>query len=181
MQNGYGGSITHNRSSLPSKNPDVMYFTLGQVASPVFHDLFDRKSDIAIDFPERSHMQRDPQNQNILQLVMPVQGGAVLRLIPDYYTKSLGLPFYSPFDDSVFKTAPTVWSSWTSYYQAVREQDIVRNTDWLATRLRPYGFEYVELDDGYDRDKSGQHYWFEKWVHAKISAWPEMAYRIHQI
>ncbi len=163
VHEGYGGAITHNRSSLPSKNPETMYFALGQVASPIFHGLFDRKSDIAIRLPERSIMRRDPQNPDILKLVLSLQGNIVVRLTPDYYKKTLGLPFYVPFDDSVFKTAPIVWSSWTSYYQGVREEDIVRNTDWLATRLKPYGFEYVELDDGYDRDAKGQHYWFENW------------------
>jgi len=35
--------------------------------------------------------------------------------------------------------------SWTSYYEAVREQDITTNADWLGTHLKPYGFGYVEL------------------------------------
>ena len=34
-----------------------------------------------------------------------------------------------------------VWSSWTSYYQDVTEQDMVRNTDWIANYLKPYGFQ----------------------------------------
>ncbi len=173
VHQGYGGSITHNRSSLPSKNPEIMYFALGQVASPIFHDLFDRKSDIAISFPEPTRMQRDLRNPDLLKLVLPLQGIAVLRLTPDYYKKTLGLPFYTPFDDSEFKTAPIVWSSWTSYYQDVREEDIVRNTDWLATRLQPYGFKYVELDDGYDRDAKGQHYWFENWDTQKFPHGPK--------
>ena len=27
----------------------------------------------------------------------------------------------------------------------------------------PYGFQYVQLDDGYDRGKNGEHYWIENW------------------
>ena len=163
VQGNYGGSITRNRSMLPSNNPECMYFSLGQVDSAVIHDLFDRKSDMAISFPERSRMRRDPRNLDVLRLVLPLQGNAVVRLIPDYYTKTLGLPFYKQFDDSEFNTAPMVWSSWTSYYQDVREEDMVRNTDWIAARLLPYGFQYVELDDGYDRGEHGEHYWIENW------------------
>jgi len=163
VQGTYGGGITRNRSMLPTKNPECMYFTMGQVASPVFHDQFDRKSDIAISFPQRSRMERDPRNPDVLKLVLPLQGNAVVRLTPDYYTKTLGLPFYKRFDDTEFKTAPMVWSSWTSYYQDVREEDVVRNTDWIAARLLPYGFQYVELDDGYDRGEHGEHYWIENW------------------
>ena len=44
-----------------------------------------------------------------------------------------------------------VWDSWSSYYDAVREEDIVRNADWIAANLKSYGYEYVQLDDGYDR------------------------------
>ncbi len=163
VQGNYGGSITRNRSMLPVDNPECMYFRLGQVSSPVLHALFDRTSDIAISLPARSRMQRDPQDLDVLKLVLPIEGNAVVRLTPDYYTKALGLPFYKRFDDSVFKTAPLVWSSWTSYYQDVGEDDMVRNTDWLATHLLPYGFQYVELDDGYDRGEHGEHYWFENW------------------
>ena len=163
VQGNYGGSITRNRSMLPTRNADCMYFSLGQVASPVLHDLFDRKSDIAIHFPERSRMLRDPQDANRLKLELRLEGNAVVRLTPDYYTRTLGLPFYKRFDDSVFKTAPIVWSSWTSYYQDVREEDMVRNTDWIAAHLLPYGCQYVELDDGYDRGEHGEHYWIENW------------------
>jgi hypothetical protein len=55
-----------------------------------------------------------------------------------------------------------VWSSWTSYYEAVTEQNVVRNADWLAENLKPYGFEYVQLDDGYDRLPEG-HSWVGNW------------------
>ena len=45
----------------------------------------------------------------------------------------------------------------------MKEEDIVRNTDWIAANLEPYGFEYVQLDDGYDRGKDGEHYWTSNW------------------
>ena len=104
---------------------------------------------------------------------MPVRGNATLRLVPDYYTKVLGAPFYVPFDDTYFPTAPMVWSSWTGYYEDVTEADIVRNTDWLAKNLKPYGFQFVQLDDGYDRLKKGEHDWIENWDKAKFPHGPQ--------
>jgi hypothetical protein len=168
VQGNYGGAVTSNSSMLPSRNPECMYFRLGQIASPLFHDLFDRSSDTAIAFPERSRMWRDPLHPDVMKLELPLQGSAVIRLTPDYYTKVLGLPHYRRFDDSEFKAAPLVWSSWTSYYENVREEDIVRNTDWIAAHLLPYGFQYVELDDGYDRGEDGEHYWIENWDASKF-------------
>lgn len=49
----------------------------------------------------------------------------------------------------------------------VTEGDIVRNTDWLAEHLKPYGFQYVVINDGCDRipGRFGPkgHHWLEPW------------------
>jgi hypothetical protein len=169
----YGGSETHNRSFLPARNPECMYFALGQVGGAVFHSLFDRKTDTAISFSETTLLQRDSQAPDLLRASIPVPGNTLIRLTPDYYTKTLGLPFYVRLDDSYFSRAPAVWCSWTSYYSEVREEDIVRNADWLAANLKPYGFEYLQLDDGYDRGKSGEHSWIENWDRAKFPRGPQ--------
>jgi len=161
--NRWNGKETQNLSRLPSGNPDVMTFALGQVSSANLHSLFDRRKDIAIDFPESTHMKRNQQDQDLLDISIPVPGKAMIKLIPDYYTRVLGLPVYSRFDDSFFPTAPLIWGSWTAYYYQARESDIVSNTDWLSANLKPYGFQYVQLDDGYDRGKNGEHYWIENW------------------
>ncbi len=177
VKSGYGGSETLNPSFLPRTNADVMYFSLGQIGSPAFHALFDRPSDIAIGLPEDAVMMRDRGDANLLDLTLPIRGNASIRLTPDYFTQALGVPYYVPFDDSYFKTAPMVWSSWTSYYEAVREEDMVRNTDWLAANLKPYGFQYVQLDDGYDSGqvagKRGDHSWIENWNKQTFPHGPE--------
>ena len=168
----YGGSLTHNRSFLPRRNADVMYFTLGPSDGSGFHSLFDRKTDTAIDFGEGVAMSRDSQNPDLLKITLPVHGSRIIRLIPDYYTNTLGVPFYSSFDDTHFRAAPMVWSSWTSYYEDVTETDMTLNADWIATHLLPYGFEYVELDDGYDRTPEG-HSWIENWDQKKFPHGPQ--------
>jgi hypothetical protein len=172
VKNGYGGTDTRNPSFLPSRNPDVMYFALGQVSGSTLHALFDRRSDTAIRFSDETLMQRDPRDPDRLDLTIPVPGNTQVRLLPDYYEKTLGVPFYVPFDDSHFPRPPTIWCSWTSYYADVKEEDIVRNADWIAANLGPYGFEYVQLDDGYDRGKGGEHSWIENWDEAKFPHGP---------
>ncbi len=173
VHDGYGGSETKNRSFLPRVNPDVMYFALGPVSASTLHSLFDRTTDTAIDFPEQTTLLRNSQNPDLLGASIPVPGNAVLRLVPGYFTKTLGVPFYAPFDDSHFPRPPVVWSSWTSYYADVTEADVVRNADWLARNLKPYGFNFVQLDDGYDRDEKGQHYWIENWNQTRFPHGPE--------
>ena len=173
VADGYGGAVTHNRSYLPRQNADVLYFALGQVSASTFHSLFDRKTDTAIDFTPDTTLTRSPDDSGVLALTMPVSGNSIVRIVPEYFTKTLGVPYYAPFDDRVFGRAPMVWSSWTSYYEAVREDDIVKNADWLAANLKAYGFQFVQLDDGYDRDAKGQHYWIENWDREKFPHGPQ--------
>ena len=170
---GYGGAYTHNRSYLPRRNPEVAYFALGQISAAGLHSLFDRPTDIAINFAQRASLVRDAQDQNLLDVRIPVAGHSTITILPDYFTKTLGVPFYVPFDDSHFPAAPMVWSSWTSYYEQVKESDIILNADWIAKHLRPYGFQYVQLDDGYDRDPQGRHYWISRWDQKKFPHGPK--------
>lgn len=171
--NSWKGKDTWNQSYLPIKNPEVMTFALGQVSAANLHSLFDRKKDIAIIFSEMTLMRRNPQDPDLLEINIPVPGNTIIRLIPDYFTKTLGLPFYSRFDDSVFPSAPLIWGSWTAYYYEAKESDIIANTDWLAANLKPYGFQYVQLDDGYDRGKPEGHYWIENWNETLFPHGPE--------
>ena len=173
IKDGYGASETRNPSYLPRRNPEVMYLSLGQVSGSNLHSLFDRPTDTAIDFPKGALMRRTGDDANLLQMTIPIPGNAQVRVLRDYFTKTLGLPFYVPFDDANFPRPPMVWSSWTSYYEGVREEDIVRNADWIAANLKTYGYQYVQLDDGYDRGKSGEHYWIENWDKEKFPHGPK--------
>ncbi len=173
VANGYDGAETRNPSALPQQNSEVMYFSLGQISAAGLHSLFDRKTDTAIDFSSRTSLQRSQTTKDVLNVTMPVPGTTTIRLIPDYFTKKLGAPYYVPFDDSVFSKAPMVWSSWTNYYAEVTENDVVQNADWIADHLKKYGFQYVQLDDGYDRGQKGEHYWIEKWDHNKFPHGPQ--------
>jgi hypothetical protein len=179
VANGYGGSETRSQSYLPNRNPECMYFALGQVSSLNLHSLFDRKTDTAISFSSRARLQRNLENQDVLDVMIPVPGETVIRLIPNYFTKTLGVPRYAPFDDSYFKTAPIAWNSWDSYYSEVSERHIVENADWIASHLKPYGFEYVVLDEGYDGQSNGgglvgaDHNWIGEWDREKFPHGPK--------
>jgi hypothetical protein len=169
----YGGEETSNPSFLPLTNPEVMYFAMGLVSASNFHALFDRNTDTVIQFTDQTTLRRADQDEELVDVKMPVPGNTVIRLISEYYTKVLGAPFYAPLDDTYFSTAPMVWSSWTGYYEDVTENDIVRNTDWLAKNLKPFGFQFVQLDDGYDRGKNGEHAWIENWDKSKFPHGPQ--------
>lgn len=175
----YGGAVTSNPSYLPRLNPEVMHMGLGHVAGAGMHSLFDRGTDTAIDFGADAVLQADAGSSDDYALTIPVHGYASIQLAPDYFTKVLGVPFYQRYDDTYSASAPIVWSSWPSYYEAVTEQDVLRNAEWLAKNLKPYGFQYVVLDDGYDRPPDfshsalAGHAWIENWSKARFPHGPE--------
>ncbi len=169
----YGGSETRNQSYLPVRNAEIMTFSLGQIESANLHCLFDRKTDTVLRFSDRTRLERRTQDPNFFDASIPVPGNTMIRLTTDYFTRVLGTPFYVPFDDTAFPRAPLVWCSWTSYYKEAREEDIVKNTDWLAAHLKPYGFQFVQIDDGYDSGKDGEHYWIERWDRTRYPHGPE--------
>jgi hypothetical protein len=171
----YGGGFTNNPSFLPRENPECMYFTLGQASGSVFHSMFDQNTNTAIRFTPQTRFSVGGAEQ--LEFTMLLPGPGLIRLIPDYYTKVLGLPHYAPLDTSIFDRAPTTWCSWASYFGDVTEDAIVKNTDWIAEHLKPYGFQYVQIDDGYDRipgkwGKAG-HNWIDQWDEGRFPKGPE--------
>jgi len=168
----YGGKHLSNVSHLPRRHPEVTYLSLGHVSAAGLHSLFDQATDTAIDFGETANLANIAGDDAAFSLSLPVADNASITLTPNYYTKTLGLPYYVRFDDSRFHAAPMVWSSWTSYYEAVTEKDVVQNADWLASNLKQYGFQYVQLDDGYDRRPEG-HSWIENWDADRFPHGPE--------
>jgi len=92
LKNSYGGSETRNLSFLPRHNPEVMYFSLGQATSSNLHSLFDRKTDTGIDFSQQTVMARSQHDADLLEVTIPVPGNTLIRVRPDYFTKTLGLP-----------------------------------------------------------------------------------------
>lgn len=168
----YGGRRIQYESHLPRQNAEVTYLSLGHVAAAGLHSLFDQSTDTAIDFGENADLSNIASDDRSYSLTLSVPDNASITITPEYYTKKLGLPYYVPFDDSHFPSAPIVWSSWTSYYEAVTESEVLQNADWLAANLKPYGFRYVQLDDGYDRRPLG-HSWIGDWNTAQFPHGPQ--------
>lgn len=44
---------------------------------------------------------------------------------------------------------PMGWWSWTAYYAALTEKDALADANWLARHLKPDGYTYFHIDEGY--------------------------------
>lgn len=57
------------------------------------------------------------------------------------------------------KTPPMGWNSWDVYGASVTEEELLRNADYLAEHLKPYGWEYVICDiQWYEPEARSSHY-----------------------
>jgi len=43
------------------------------------------------------------------------------------------------------------WCSWFSFFGDITEAEVLRNTEFAAKALKPFGFEYIQVDDGFYR------------------------------
>jgi alpha-galactosidase len=44
---------------------------------------------------------------------------------------------------------PIGWWSWTAFYAAINEGEVLANADWQAEHLKSLGYKYFQIDEGY--------------------------------
>jgi hypothetical protein len=68
------------------------------------------------------------------------------------------------------------WCSWFSFYGAITEEEVVRQAEFVARRLKPYGCDTIQLDDGFYRafgDWEGNQKFPHgmKWLAQRFAVW----------
>lgn len=86
----------------------------------------------------------------------------VIRFRPHYYKEHRGLSFFDPSVYAVWKKPVVGWCSWFAYFDQVNENEIKETADVLSTRLRPFGLQYLQIDDGYTQHPIGLP---DTWLH----------------
>ena len=70
---------------------------------------------------------------------------------PRFYQKHRGLAFFEPWTYRPWPSSVAGWISWFAFFDAVTEKDIVETADVFSEALGPFGYEYFQIDDGYQR------------------------------
>lgn len=77
-------------------------------------------------------------------------GRLLLSLSPDPFS---GLEHFADTSGRLHnvKLNPIIngWSTWSGYYSNVTEQDVLKQAKFIARELKPYGMEWVQIDDGF--------------------------------
>ena len=85
----------------------------------------------------------------------------VLRFRPHFYQQHRGLTFFEPWTYRTWSKSVVGWCSWFAFFDRVTEADIKRTTDTVAEVLAPYGYEYIQIDDGYQRATGAPEFWLK--------------------
>jgi alpha-galactosidase len=166
MHRGVGSQLIYNRESKQS-------LFLGALTSDRFLTLMHLKAEgtgtkakitsFTVESTGTTEIQKDfdlkdsPLDDQI-ELSLPIKSGEEVvseRLMfeagPDYHDQLLA------YGDSVRRLhharvsseTPIGWWSWTVYYGAINEGEVLTNGDWQAEHLKSLGYKYFQIDEGY--------------------------------
>ena len=79
----------------------------------------------------------------------------VLRFRPRFYQKHRGLKYFRPWTYQPWKGSVTGWTSWYAFRDKVTQKDVAETAAVIAETLAPFGYEYVQIDDGFQQDPIG--------------------------
>ncbi len=74
----------------------------------------------------------------------------VVLVRPHYYHEHLGYEEHQPWKFRPNDKAVTGWCSWEAYHSDVTQKDVEHDAQALKV-LKPYGLEYMQLDDGFQQ------------------------------
>jgi alpha-galactosidase len=120
--------------------------------------VYDRKFDwsLSADFPCQIKINPADPAPDRNQYTIELTGREItLRFQPYYYQKHRGLKYYKPWTYQVWHEPVVGWCSWFAYFTEITEDNIKHAADIMAETLAPYGFEYLQIDDGYQQESAG--------------------------
>ncbi|HTL28803.1 MAG TPA: alpha-galactosidase, partial [Tepidisphaeraceae bacterium] len=92
-------------------------------------------------------------DQFLLKPGNSISSGKVLLLVSndghdalEYYAETVG-----KLHEAKFTQIINGWCSWYPYYGAVSDAEVMKNAEFVARELKPYGMDTIQIDDGYYR------------------------------
>lgn len=130
----------------------VVRHAVGPVSNRLNRAVYDRHADwvLSVDVPAGVEMTPAPSADRGVRYHLTATGGEVtLRFRPRFYQKHRGLAQYRPWTYQPWTKSVVGWTSWYAFFDKVTEGDIRATADVLGEVLRPFGYDYLQIDDGY--------------------------------
>jgi alpha-galactosidase len=136
-------TLMHLQAEGVGAKTKIAYYTVESTGTTEIQKDFDLKDAPAGDQVELSLPVR-PGEDMVSERVMFEAG-------PDYHYQLLayGDAVRRLHHARVSSETPMGWWSWTVYYGAINEGEVLANSDWQAQHLKSFGYKYFQIDDGY--------------------------------
>jgi len=119
--------------------------------------VYDRARDwvLSVDFP--AHVVVMPNaGAESTTFSLDAEGGEVaIRFRPRFYEMHRGLRAFHPWTYTTWRPSVAGWSSWYAFFDSVTGRDVETTADILSRVLKPFGYTYLQIDDGYQREPVG--------------------------
>jgi alpha-galactosidase len=138
----------------PRTNPlPIVRHSVGPSYNRLNRGVYARGSDwlLTLDFPSTALVTPVVGSDSAAFAIEAVGNEVTLRFRPRYYQKHRGLASYAPWTYSPWNRSVAGWTSWFAYGDRITESDVHAAVDAIAERLAPFGYQYVQIDDGFQR------------------------------
>lgn len=155
------GYISGSREAIPcesDRKDDGFYIVRNSVG--LSHSLrnraiYDRLSDwlLSVDYSATVRIEPVEQSDTMTRFKITISGDEIaLRFRPLFYQKHRGLSYFRPWEYKVWQQPIVGWCSWYAYFQNINEAKIHTAADVVSQTLKPYGLQYLQIDDGYQQE-----------------------------
>ena len=136
----------------------VVRHSVGPSYSLLNRAVYDRRGDwvLSVDFPAQVVVTPQTATADSTRFRVEATGGEIaLRFRPRYYQQHRALPEFRPWTYGPWRESVAGWTSWFAFFERVTEADIRRTADVLSEVLLPFGYQYLQIDDGFQRTPIG--------------------------
>jgi hypothetical protein len=146
------------------RGPALVRHSSGLSRSLLNRAVYDRRADwvLSVDAGPRTSVRPLKDEPESRAFSLETEGAEiVLRFRPRFYQIHRALRFFEPWTYKVWPRPVAGWISWFAFLDKVTEQDIIETADALSDILLPFGYEYLQIDDGYQKGEGVPELWLE--------------------
>jgi alpha-galactosidase len=146
----------------PSRGPLLVRHTSGLSRSLRNRAVYDRSRDWVLSVDANPKVVVTPAESSGEGNIFSMEGEGyeiVLRFRPRFYQEHRGLEFFEPWNYKVWPHSVAGWISWFAFFDKVSEKDMIETADVFSEALGPFGYEYFQMDDGYQRSNGSPDQW----------------------
>jgi hypothetical protein len=156
------GTVTSGAEGFPCESDravralPVVRHSSGLSRSRLNQAVYDRRGDWVLSVDDRLHTSVvvSPLSETATARTFALDAVGteiLLRFRPRFYQQHRGLRYFEPWTYAAWSRPVVGWCSWFAFSDEVTDRDIRRTADVMSEVLVPYGYEYLQIDDGYQR------------------------------